>query len=117
MAEIERDVVDKAGFIKLQEDAFREVDWIVQTLDVDSRKQIGNRFLIKSGKGKWDLHEFFVAIAKKLEYLELEVEILKSDLEDATKTERKRPGRPKKMDGKNQSGKSGQEELERPLPG
>ncbi len=90
MAQIARDLIDKGTFIKSYEQACEEVDWMMEYLDVDKRKQIGNRSLMRSEKGKWDWHEIFLAICKKFQQIE-------SDLENATKTERKRPGRPKKV--------------------
>jgi len=89
-------------FIKIVETARGEVDEMAEYLGVSDRKQIGQRILLKGHTAKYDLHEFLLAIAKKLQ-----------GLEDA-KTKRKRDS--KTVDKSNKPSKGGAAQLEGTLP-
>ena len=71
-------------YIKSFNDAAREVQEMAEYLEVSDRKQIGaTRTLLKSASHKYDLHEFLLAIVRKLQALEEE------------NAARKSPGRPR----------------------
>ena len=92
----------KESFFKMQGVARAEVDEMAEYLNASDQKQYGKQTLLRGTSQKFPLSNLLVALTNRTKELEKAI----------GESVKKKPGRPKKVDGADKPGEKGQEKLE-----